>query len=40
MPIEELMALHEALTQVIAASQHALATPALGAGTTPGAEVA
>ena len=40
MPIEELMALHEALTQVIAASQHALATPAPGDGTTPGAEVA
>jgi MarR family transcriptional regulator, organic hydroperoxide resistance regulator len=40
MPVEELMALHEALTQVIAASQHALATPAPGDRTTPGAEVA
>ena len=40
MPIEELMALHGALTQVIAASQQALASPAPGDGTTPGAEVA
>ena len=40
MPIEELMALHGALTQVIAASQHALATRAPADGTTPGAEVA
>jgi DNA-binding MarR family transcriptional regulator len=37
MPIEQLMSLHGALTQVIAASQQALAAPG---GTASGAEVA
>jgi MarR family transcriptional regulator, organic hydroperoxide resistance regulator len=40
MPIEELMALHGALTQVIAASQRALTTPAVADGTEPQATVA
>ncbi len=36
MPVEQLTTLHEALTQVIAASQQALATPAPVAGTPSG----
>jgi MarR family transcriptional regulator, organic hydroperoxide resistance regulator len=36
MPVEQLTTLHEALTQVIAASRQALATPASGAGTPTG----
>jgi DNA-binding MarR family transcriptional regulator len=40
MPIEELMALHGALTQVIAASQRALTTPAVADATDPQATVA
>jgi DNA-binding MarR family transcriptional regulator len=39
MPIEELMALHGALTQVIAASQRALTTPAVADGTQSEATV-
>jgi len=40
MPVEQLLALHGALTQVIAASQQALAGPAAGAGPTASGEVA
>ena len=36
MPVEQLTALHEALTQVITASQQALAAPAPAAGTPTG----
>jgi DNA-binding MarR family transcriptional regulator len=40
MPVEQLMSLHEALTQVIAASQQALAHPAAREGEGPEATVA
>jgi MarR family transcriptional regulator, organic hydroperoxide resistance regulator len=40
MPVEQLMSLHEALTQVIAASREALAHPAAGEGAGPEATVA
>jgi MarR family transcriptional regulator, organic hydroperoxide resistance regulator len=40
MPVEQLMSLHEALTQVIGASQRALHPTAADDATTPGAEVA
>jgi DNA-binding MarR family transcriptional regulator len=40
MPIEELMSLHAALTQVIAASQRALTSPVAAEGSEPAATVA
>jgi hypothetical protein len=40
MPVEELMALHGALTQVITASQRALAAPSTAEGAEPEATVA
>jgi DNA-binding MarR family transcriptional regulator len=40
MPVEQLMNLHEVLTQVIAASQQALAHPAVGDGAAPETTVA